>query len=195
MTEGLRNSKRPGRGERAAGAAVHVVPRSSSEDEAADDALRRQARELAEDPMNREIIRRLQEDGRTSYSEIARALGTSEATVRNRVNRMIETRLLRIIAVVDPVSLGNTAYAMIGLKLAAGADPRRVAKVFVDCGEVTYVLFTAGCYDLLVEVICEGQEAFRSFLLERCYNNPDIASIEPMMGLQLLKSLMKWGRP
>jgi len=174
---------------------VHVVPRSSVDGGAEDDALRREARELAEDPMNREIIQRLQEDGRMSYSEIARELGTSEATVRNRVNRMIDARLMRIIAVVDPVALGNTAYAMVGLRIAAGADPRRVARNFVDCSEVTYVLFTAGSYDLLVEVICEGQDAFRSFLLERCYNNPEIAGVEPMIGLQLLKSLMKWGRP
>ena len=174
---------------------VHVVPRSISESEEAGDELRQQARDLAEDAMNREIIERLQDDGRMSFSEIARELSTSEATVRNRVNRMIETRLLRIIAVVDPSSLGHTFYAMVGIKVSAGADPRRVAKVFVDSNEVTYVLFTAGNYDLLVEVICEEAEAFRTFLLDRCYNNPEIASVEPMVGLQLLKSLMKWGRP
>ena len=70
-----------------------------------------------------------------------------------------------------------------------------MAKPFVDCGEVTYVLFAAGRYDLLLEVICEEQEAFRAFLLERCYKNPEIALVEPMMGLELFKSLLKWGRP
>jgi len=175
------------------GERLHVVPRAPRG--ADDDQARLRARELAQDPMNRVIIGRLQDDGRTSYSKIARELGMSEATVRNRVNRMIESRLLRIIAVVDPVSLGHTVYAMVGLKLAPGADPRDVAKLFVDCGEVTYVLFAAGRYDLLVEVICEEQEAFRSFLLERCYKNPEIALVEPMMGLELFKSLLKWGRP
>jgi Lrp/AsnC family transcriptional regulator for asnA, asnC and gidA len=165
------------------------------EADAEDEQLRLQARELAEDPMNREIIRRLQDDGRVSFSQIARELGTSEPTVRNRVNRMIDTRLMRIIAVVDPVSLGHNVYAMIGLKLSAGSDPRVTARSFVDCGEVTYVLFGAGRYDLMIEVICPDQDAFRKFVLERCYGNPQIALIEPMMGLQLFKSLMKWGRP
>jgi len=176
-------------------APVHVVPRSAWEEDERDDELRHEARALAEDDMNREIIKRLQDDGRMSFSRIARELGTSEATIRNRVSRMIETRLMRVIAVVDPVSLGRTSYAMVGLTVAPGSDPRRVGKVFADCDEVTYVLFAAGKFDLMVEVICEEAEAFRNFLLDRCYNNPEIASVEPMMGLQLLKSLMKWGRP
>lgn len=174
---------------------LQVVPNAPSELDDEADQARLRARELASDPMNREIIRRLQEDGRTSFTRIARELRTSEGTIRNRVSRMIESRLLRIIAVVDPVALGHTVYAMVGLKLAAGADPRRVAKDFVECGEVTYVLFGAGRYDLLVEVICEEQEGLRNFLIERCYHNPQIALIEPMVGLQLFKSLLKWGRP
>lgn len=173
---------------------VRIVPRSAWGGHE-DDPLRIQAKELAEDPVNREIIRRLQDDGRMAFAKIARDLGTSEAMIRNRVNRMIEARLLRIIAVVDPVALGHTVYGMVGLKLAAGADPRVVAKPFVDCDAVTYVLFAAGRYDLLVEVISEDQEAFRAFLLERCYSNPEIMSVEPMIGLQLFKSLFKWGRP
>ena len=115
---------------------LQVVHSGGWVDEAAaeDEQLRLQARELAEDPMNREIIRRLQDDGRTSFSRIARELGTSEPTVRNRVNRMIDTRLLRIIAVVDPVSVGHNVYAMIGLKLTfhiATSVPRRTASP--DC--------------------------------------------------------------
>ncbi|MCI0430720.1 MAG: Lrp/AsnC family transcriptional regulator [Rhodospirillales bacterium] len=174
--------------------AVHSSGWTEEVDDA-DEQLRLEARALASDPINREILRRLQDDGRMSYSQIARELGTSEPTVRNRVNRMVECRLMRIIAVVDPVALGHTVYAMVGLDLIAGADPRRVARTFTDCGEVTYVLFAAGRYDLLIEVICAEQDAFRRFLLERCYGNPDIASVEPMMGLQLFKSMMKWGRP
>ena len=166
-----------------------------TEEVSTDEQLRLEARALAADPVNREILRRLQDDGRASYSQIAREVGTSEPTVRNRVNRMVDCGLMRIIAVVDPVALGHTVYAMIGLKLVGGSDPRRVARTFTDCGEVTYVLFAAGRYDLLIEVICAEQDAFRRFLLEHCYENPQIAVIEPMMGLQLFKSMMKWGRP
>lgn len=177
-----------------ASGAMDLQPLSLAQ-EAADGPSVAYRRALGADELNRKIMERLQEDGRTPFSTIARELGTSEGTVRNRVAQMIEAKVLKIIAVVDPMALGYTAYGMIGLKLSAGADPRAVAKSFADCDEVTYVLFVAGRYDLLVEVVCERQEALRAFLLERCYGNPEIALIEPMVGLQLFKSLLKWGRP
>ncbi len=149
-------------------------------------------RSLLSDPLNRAIIERLQEDGRLAYSTIARDLNTSEGTVRNRVNNMIDAGALRIVAVADPMALGHAAYAFIGLKLAAGADPRIVAKPFVDREEVLFVLFSAGQYDLLIEVLCKTQEDLRDFFLEMCYGQEDIAGVEPMMGLEVFKYQLKW---
>lgn len=152
-------------------------------------------RALGADAMNRRIIARLQEDGRIPYSVIARELGTSEGTVRNRVNQMIAAKVLRIIGVADPVALGNEGYALVAMNLNAGADPRVVSRRFEALEEVTFILFAAGRYDLVVEVICETHRGLRDFLLEHCYGQPDIAAIEPMLALALYKNLMKWGRP
>ena len=158
-----------------------------------DDSADRKA--LGADPMNRRIIARLQEDGRMPYSVIARELGTSEGTVRNRVNQMVAAKVLRIIGVADPVALGNEGYALVAMRLSSGADPRLVSERFEAREEVTFVLFAAGQFDLVVEVICETHSSLRSFLLEHCYGQPDIASVEPMLALALYKNLMKWGRP
>ena len=57
------------------------------------DVLRRA---LAADPLNQAIIKLLQQDGRLPFSTLARHVETSEATVRNRVNRMIAARMLRV---------------------------------------------------------------------------------------------------
>lgn len=152
-------------------------------------------RALGTDAMNRRIIARLQEDGRVPYSVIARELGTSEGTVRNRVNQMVAAKVLRVIGVADPVALGNEGYALVAMRLSAGADPRVVSERFEACDEVTFVLFAAGQFDLVVEVICETHRNLRDFLLEHCYGQADIASVEPMLALALYKNLMKWGRP
>ncbi|MDZ4734779.1 MAG: AsnC family transcriptional regulator [Dongiaceae bacterium] len=152
-------------------------------------------RALGADELNRKIIAKLQEDGRMPFSNIAKDLGTSEGTVRNRVHQMIEARVLKIIGVADPLALGHEGYAMVALTVAAGADPREVSKRFIDCENVTYVLFAAGRYDLLVEVIGKDHVDLRRFLLEHCYGQADIASVEPIMALALYKSLPKWGRP
>lgn len=152
-------------------------------------------RALGADPLNRKIIEKLQEDGRASYSAIARELNTTEGTVRNRVNQMVEAKVLKIIGVADPLAVGNEGYAMVAMKLATGVDPRTVSERFQDCEEVTYILFAAGQYDLLVEVITKDHHELREFLLAHCYGQPDIASVEPLMALAMYKNLMKWGRP
>jgi hypothetical protein len=80
------------------------------------------------DGLNRDIIVMLQEDGRRSFATIARKLGVSEGTVRARVRQMRHDKLLRFVAVVNPVALGYSAWAMLGIKLAPGVSPERIAK-------------------------------------------------------------------
>ena len=153
------------------------------------------ANNLVADPLNRAIIDLLRQDGRLPYSTIARELDTSEGTVRNRVSKMIEAGVLRIMAVVGPIARGQTVYALIGLTLSPGADPRTIATPFMDREEVPFVLFAAGRYDLIVEVMCPSQQEMRDLILELCYAQPGIASVEPMMGLELFKDRTTWHSP
>ena len=146
------------------------------------------------DPLNRTIVGLLQDDGRMSYSAIARQVGISEGAVRNRVNRMIEDKVFKIMAVADPVKLGYSAYAMIAMKLSPGANPEAIAEDFRRCSEVVYVMFTAGQYDLLVEVLFKTQDELRAFLVSKCYARPEITSVEPMLPLAMYKYQLKWGQ-
>jgi len=145
------------------------------------------------DPLNRAIVQLLQDDGRMSYSAIGRRLNISEGAVRNRVNRMMEEKVFKIMAVADPVKLGYSAYAMIGLQLSPGANPEQIANEFRRSSEVLFVMFTAGRYDLLVEVMFETQDELRAFLVEDCYARPEIKTVEPMLPLAMYKYQLKWG--
>jgi Lrp/AsnC family transcriptional regulator for asnA, asnC and gidA len=147
------------------------------------------------DAIDSTIIKLLQADGRAPFTSIAKQLGISEGAVRNRVGQLIDSKVLRIIGVADPMALGYDAYAMVGLKVAASHDPQEAAHYFRDRDEVTYVLFVAGRYDLLIEVICETHEQLAQFLREHCYSRNDLLSIEPMVGLAMYKNMLKWGQP
>jgi len=160
-----------------------------------EDILLNTKRALGADPLNREIILRLQADGRTSYISIAKEIGTSEATVRKRVNKLTEAGILRIIGVVDPVAMGYDGYALIGLNLAAGANPETIARRISKMEEVTYVMFSAGRFDLVIEIITSTHDDLRDFLINHCYNDNEISTVEPMMALALYKNLLKWGKP
>jgi len=142
--------------------------------------------------LNRKIVELLQEDGRATFSSIAKKLGVSEATVRSRVTRMRESNLIHFITVANPVALGYTAWAMLGIKVSNQARAIDVARYFRDLPEVVYAMRVASQYDLLAEIVCETPDDLRDFLDAHCYGQSSVASVEPMIGLGLYKSLFKW---
>jgi Lrp/AsnC family transcriptional regulator for asnA, asnC and gidA len=147
------------------------------------------------DVIDRSIVGMLQEDGRRTFSEIAQSLGVSIGAVRNRVMRLMDAQVFKVVAVADPAKLGNTGYAMLLIKLNSSPDPAKVSQYFADLSEVSYVNFTAGRYDLLVEIICESTPQLHDFLATHCYSRSDIASTEAMLSLKMYKNLLVWGKP
>ncbi len=145
--------------------------------------------------LNRQIVELLQEDGRAPYSSIAKRLNVSEATIRARVGRMRDSNLIHFITVANPMALGYTAWAMLGINVAQNASADEVAQTFRDHHEVVYVMRVASRFDLLAEIVCETPDDLREFLDAHCYGHPSVASVEPMVGLGLYKSLFGWEQP
>jgi len=141
-----------------------------------------------DDDLNQSIIKFLQEDGRMPYKDIARALDVSEGTIRNRVQSMKQSGLLKIVALADPMVVKYKADAMIGIKVASPATPRQVAERLAEFSEVVYVIWVTGRYDLLIEVVCETSEAFQDFLENQCFESNDIDQIEVMSGIVMFKN-------
>src|ERR1700712_1308569 len=108
------------------------------------------------DETSKAIIEQLQVDGRRSYAEIGKAVGLSEAAVRQRVQKLTETGVMQIVAVTDPLQLGFYRQAMIGLKVTG--DTRVVADALAALSAVDYVVLTAGTFDIMVEVVCENDD-------------------------------------
>jgi len=142
----------------------------------------------ADDDLNRAIIKMLQQDGRLPYRDIAAALEVSEGTIRNRVQSMKKSGALKIVALADPMAIRYQADAMIGIKVASPATPRAVAQRLCQHGEVVYVLWVSGRYDLLIEVVCETGHAFQGFLEQHCFGQDDIDQIEVMSGIEMFKN-------
>ena len=105
------------------------------------------------DEISKRIIEQLQEDGRRPYAAIGKAVGLSEAAVRQRVQRLLESGVMQIVAVTDPLQVGFHRQAMIGVRVEG--DMTTVADRLAELSEVSYVVVTAGSFDLLAEVISE----------------------------------------
>jgi Lrp/AsnC family transcriptional regulator for asnA, asnC and gidA len=143
------------------------------------------------DDVSKAIIEELQQDGRRSYAAIGKVVGLSEAAVRQRVQRLTESGVMQIVAVTDPLELGFARQAMIGLRVEGELEP--VADAVAALDEVDYVVITAGSYDLLVEVVCESDEALLQVLSTKIRTLPNVISTETFMYLKLRKQTYSWG--
>ena len=143
------------------------------------------------DDVAKAIIEQLQQDGRRSYAAIGKVVGLSEAAVRQRVQRLTDAGVMQVVAVTDPLELGCARQAMIGVTVRGSLS--RVVADIADLDEVDYVVVTAGKYDLLVEAVCESDEALLTLISDKIRAIEGVETTETFMYLQLVKQTYSWG--
>jgi Lrp/AsnC family transcriptional regulator for asnA, asnC and gidA len=143
------------------------------------------------DDVSKLIIEQLQLDGRRSYSEIGKAVGLSEAAVRQRVQKLTESGVMQVVAVTDPMQLGFYRQAMIGVR--CGGDTRAISESLAEMPEVDYVVMTAGSFDILVEVVCENDDDLIALLNSKIRTLPGVTSTETFVYLKVAKQVYNWG--
>lgn len=142
------------------------------------------------DDVAKQIIEQLQEDGRRPYATIGKAVGLSEAAVRQRVQRLLDAGVMQIVAVTDPLQLGFPRQAMIGLR--TDGDLETVADRLAEFEEIDYVVITAGSFDLLAEVVCRNDEHLLE-ILQKLRGVAGVLSTEAFVYLKLRKQTYSWG--
>ena len=142
------------------------------------------------DDTAKRIIELLQEDGRASYAAIAKAVGLSEAAARARVQKLLDSEIMQVVAVTDPTQVGFTRQAMIGVR--AEGDPLVVGDAVAELPEVDYVVTTAGSFDLLVEVVCEDDPHLLG-VIRSIRELEGVVSSETLVYLKLNKQHYNWG--
>lgn len=143
------------------------------------------------DDVSKAIIEELQQDGRRSYAAIGKVVGLSEAAVRQRVQRLIDSNVMQVVAVTDPLELGFARQAMIGIRARGELEP--IADQLAAMDEVDYVVITAGSFDLLAEVVCESDEHLLDVLSHHIRAIEGVVTTETFMYLKLRKQTYSWG--
>jgi Lrp/AsnC family transcriptional regulator, regulator for asnA, asnC and gidA len=142
------------------------------------------------DATDRAIIEELQRDGRMPFTKLGAAVGLSEAAARQRVQRLLETGVVQIVAVTNPLSLAKRRMAMIGVRTSGPTDglARRIERL----DGVEYLVITSGSFDLLCEVVVEDDTALLR-LTNELRSIPGVVSTESFMYLELVKQTFAWG--
>jgi Lrp/AsnC family transcriptional regulator for asnA, asnC and gidA len=143
------------------------------------------------DAVSLAIVEQLQEDGRRPYAAIGKAVGLSEAAVRQRVQKLLDQGVMQIVAVTDPLTVGFRRQAMLGINVDGDLDP--VADALTAMSEVEYLVITAGSFDLMVEVVCEDDDHLLEVINKRIRTLPGVRSTESFVYLKLKKQTYMWG--
>ncbi|RMG97440.1 MAG: Lrp/AsnC family transcriptional regulator [Chloroflexi bacterium] len=138
------------------------------------------------DELDRAILTFLQKDGRMRFTEIAKELGVSEGTVRNRVARLQAEHGLQIVGMIDPRQIGYDAPAIIGVAVQSPYLESAAAEI-ATWPEVSYLIMVSGEYDLMVEVMCRDREHLSEFLRERLQKVPGVQRTQTFMILHTYK--------
>jgi Lrp/AsnC family transcriptional regulator for asnA, asnC and gidA len=116
------------------------------------------------DILDMKIIKCLTDDARSTYKKMAEEAGVSEATIKNRIDKLMEEGIIKKFTIVmDYHKLGRAIKAFIGLKV----QPAKLSSIVEDIEKNpdVHVLYrTSGDVDLLIEVIFEQMEDLNSFL-------------------------------
>ncbi len=114
------------------------------------------------DDIDRAILRELQTDGRIPYADLGPKVGLSPSAARQRLQRLVDSRVVQVVGVTDPMAMGGQAMALLGI--AVDGDARAVADLLGQREEVVYSVLTSGGFDLFAEVVCHQPRELLDFI-------------------------------
>ncbi len=144
------------------------------------------------DDTDRQIIRLLQKDGRMPFLTIANQLGLAEGTVRRRVGKLIDDKILQIVGVTDPFKVGMTTVAIVGMKVER-SHIESITSALNAMPEVRYVALSTGNYDLIIEIVVRSNDELLTFLISNLGEIPGILNTGTSMVLKVAKQNFSWG--
>ncbi len=146
------------------------------------------------DSLDKRLVEILQVNARLTNSDLARQVGVSEATVRRRINKLLENEVIQIRAVADPFKLGYAMIVIVGLWVEK-ACLREAEKYVCALPEARFVGVTMGSYDLILESWFRSREEMVCFMTETLAAVPGIGRSDSFQVIRLSKYTYDWGRP
>jgi Lrp/AsnC family transcriptional regulator for asnA, asnC and gidA len=143
------------------------------------------------DELDKGIIRRLQRNARAPNTELARTLGVTEATIRNRVARLLDERFIEIVAVVDAKATEATisAFLMLAVQPSGVTD---VAEALATCTEIRYLSLVLGPGQIMAEAFFRDHEHLLGFQNEHLARFPAITGIQTSIVVHVRKLSYEW---
>ena len=132
------------------------------------------------------LIAELEADPRQPHTEIASKLGLSRDTVRARLERLLDRRAVRIVGLVDPISVGYTTSVVMGINVRSDRL-LAVADKLASLTPVQHLILCMGRFDIIALSIFRRRADLLDFLVGNIGNLPGVLHIESMLTLRNTK--------
>lgn len=148
------------------------------------------------DNIDLEIVNLLMEDGRMHAAEIARRIGKnkSERAVRYRIDRMVENKVIRLSAIVNPKGLGMNVVADVLLEVES-VSILEVARRMAEFENVSYVACSIGATDVSVQIQARDTAEVYRFVTEVIGKVPGVRKTTTSIVPLVVKDVYQWRIP
>jgi Lrp/AsnC family transcriptional regulator for asnA, asnC and gidA len=138
------------------------------------------------DDLDKQIIKLLSRDGRMSFTEIAQRLNVTEKTIRARYNNLIEKKIIEVVGIVNPISLGVKVGSIIQIKVL----PTKLMNIVEQLKakkEIRFITLTSGDYQLLIQINLKDYDELTKVVKE-LMNMEGIIGTNVMMQMDVYKN-------
>jgi len=139
------------------------------------------------DEVDKSIVAQLSRDARVSNGQIAGELGVTEGTVRARIKRMEEEKLIRLTAVTNIDRFGDALLAYIWVEVERSDRTRGVASVMATIPELGFVGIMLGRSDILAITMVRNTEHLADFVHTRISVIDGVRRTESTLGVNFVK--------
>ncbi|MFO8101320.1 MAG: Lrp/AsnC family transcriptional regulator [Dehalococcoidia bacterium] len=139
------------------------------------------------DDLDLVLIKELESDGRQTNTDLARKIGTSKATARRKLKKLLDEDIIKVVAVANPPALGYQTVATMGINVRPG-DVDNVAERLASYDNVHFVIVSTGRYDIIAWMMFKEPEELSDFLRTELGNIEGLVSVETMINLKIIKA-------
>ncbi|MBT4513228.1 MAG: Lrp/AsnC family transcriptional regulator [Chloroflexi bacterium] len=139
------------------------------------------------DAMDLMLIAELETDGRQTNTDLAKKIGTSKATARRKLRRLLDEGIIKVVAVASPPALGYKTVATMGINVRPG-EVDAVADKLSSYKNVHFVIISTGRYDIIAWMMFHEPDDLSAFLRKELGNIPGLTSVETMINLKITKA-------
>ena len=144
------------------------------------------------DAVDCRMIELLQKDGRTPNTEIAKTIGISEATVRTRLQRLIQEEYIQIVAVSNPLKLGFEAVGTIRIHV----DIKQMDKIIRELKGIRalwHIVQSTGGTGIETEFVVKDLNKLNELIFEKINRIDGVLRTETSLFLNYVKRQYDWG--